>query len=161
MGSLSIPVRLTLADLSATALAEAAAALATADDPNTFLTALENNHHLWRLLLEVAQSEQWATPDQRLADFVLAVSRKCGTGVCDDDIEALIGINRDLASRLIEGRDPARIRQRAELAWREAESRHARPLLAWLADEMARKTRCHRRPPPPRPISPGHETVLR
>ena len=78
MGSLSIPVRLPLCELSAIALTQSAANLASASDRRAFLAALEDNHHLWRVLVGVAHQQSWKTPDARQAEFVMGISRKCG-----------------------------------------------------------------------------------
>ncbi len=143
MATLSIPVRLSLAELSAAALTEAAANLATASDRETFITALDNNHHLWRTLIGVAHQQSWTSPDPRQAEFVMGVSRKCGVGVCDDHVEALIGINHRVSSQLAAGTDLCRITSRATLAWRESELTETMPFHHWLVEEILRKARHH------------------
>ena len=141
MATLSIPVRLALNELSAAALAEAAANLATASDHQTFITALEDNHHLWRTLVGVAHQQSWTAPDARQAEFVMTVSRKCGLGVCDNDVEALIGINYRVSSHLIGGADLGRISHRANLAWHETGLSETVPFHHWLMNEILRKAR--------------------
>lgn len=141
MATLSMPVRLALSELSAAALAESAASLATASDHQTFITALEDNHHLWRTLVGVAHQQSWATPDSRQAEFVMTVSRKCGLGVCDDHVEALIGINHRVSSQLAGGGDLCRITRRANMAWRETGLSEAVPFHHWLVEEILRKAR--------------------
>ena len=143
MGTLSIPVRLPLGELGAVALALAAANLAEASDRQTFLTALEDNHHLWRILVSVAQQQSWKTPAPRQAEFVMNVSRKCGVGVCDDHVEALIDINSRVATQLIGGGDLQRATARAALAWNETGLGETISLHQWLRDEILRKTRHH------------------
>ena len=143
MATLSIPLRLALNELSAAALAEAAANLSTAADHQAFITALEDNHHLWRTLVGVAHQQSWAAPDTRQAEFVMAISRKCGLGVCDDHIEALIGINYRVSNQLIGGADLERISHRALLAWRESGLTGTVPFHHWLMTEILRKARHH------------------
>ena len=143
MGSLSIPVRLPLGELSAVALTQAAANLASATDRQAFLGALEDNHHLWRVLVGVAHQKSWKTPDARQADFVMTVSRKCGLGVCDDHVEALIDINSRVSAQLIGGGDLQRAVTRATLAWNESGLNETVRFHQWLLDEILRKTRHH------------------
>jgi hypothetical protein len=143
MGSLSIPVHLPLAELSAIALTQAAANLSTASDRQAFLAALEGNHHLWRVLVGVAHQQSWKTPDSRQAEFVMSISRKCGLGVCDDHVEALIGINSRVASQLIGGGDLHRATTRATLAWTESGLGESVHFHHWLLEEILRKTRHH------------------
>lgn len=143
MAILSIPVRLPLTELSAIALTEAANALASASDPHAFISALEENHHLWRTLVGVAHQQSWTIPDARQAEFVMAVSRKCGLGVCDDHVESLIGINHRVSSQLAGGTDLHRIANRANLAWRETGQSETLSFHHWLMEEILRKTRHH------------------
>ena len=143
MGSLSIPVRLPLCELSAIALTQSAANLSCASDRQAFLTALEDNHHLWRVLMGVAHQQSWKTPDPRQAEFVMSISRKCGLGVCDDHVEALIGINSRVSSQLIGNGDLQRATTRATLAWRETGLSESMRFHHWLLEEILRKTRHH------------------
>ena len=161
MGSLSIPVHLPLGELSAVALTQAATNLATASERQAFLAALEDNHHLWRVLVGVAHQQSWKTPDARQAEFVMSISRKCGLGVCDDHVEALIGINSRVASQLIGGGDLHRSTTRATLAWTESGLGETVRFHHWLLEEILRKTRHHdmarglaARPQPDQPFSP-------
>ncbi|MBI5162384.1 MAG: DUF2934 domain-containing protein [Magnetospirillum sp.] len=140
--SVAIPVRLTLAESGAVALAEAARRLNNADNTSKFLSALDDNHRLWMTLAEVARTAAWAVPDRRLAHYVMATSCKAGCGVHDGDVEALIDINRDVSARLVRGRSIDSIRRRAELAWRES-GRTGATLERWLIQEIARKAHLH------------------
>jgi len=160
MASLSFPVRLMLDELGAAALDEAAANLATAADTATFLSALENNHQVWRALTEVARHQSWPNPQPHQTEYVIAISRKCGQGVCDEDVETLIGIDSQVARHLAGNRDLYRLRQRADLAWHEAENSLGRSFLAWLIDELDRKAhgakwRATNPPEPRRPTGPA------
>jgi hypothetical protein len=138
-----IPVRLSLEESSAAALLEAAEELSAARDAEHFVEALNTNHRVWLALTDIAGRTAWGVPNPRMVDFVVATSCKAGHGVRDGDIEALIGINRDLSERLAAGRDLAAIRRRAELAWRESAAAASVPLHRWLIDEMERKARMH------------------
>lgn len=133
-----IPVRLTLSESTAAALATAADDLSAANDTEHFLAALEGNHRLWQVLTTIAQRNDWIEPNRHLADFVVAASRTAGKGLRDEHLETLVEINRDLSTRLARGRELARIRQRATLAWKE----RGRPLgfsfERWLINEMER-----------------------
>ena len=141
MATLSIPVRLALNELSAVALADAAAGLACASDHQAFITALENNHHLWRTLVGVAHQQSWTAPDARQAEFVMTVSRKCGLGVCDDHVEALIGINHRVSVQLAGSADLCRVTRRANLAWHDTGLADTVAFRSWLMEEILRKAR--------------------
>lgn len=137
----TIPVRLTLEESSAVALTTAAKHLDAAHDADDFAAALDNNHRLWLLLCEIADTSGWAATDRRLTDFVMTTSRKAGRGVDDDHIEALIDINRSVSARLTGGRDLSAIQRRAMLAWQE--SGWVQSLERWLLAEIQRKARMH------------------
>lgn len=142
MGTMTtIPVRLTLEESSAVALATAARYLDAAHDAREFAAALDNNHRLWLLLCEIADRDGWAAADRRLTDFVMATSRKAGRGVDDDHVEALIDINRTVSAELTGGRDLSSIQRRAVLAWQE--SGWVQSLEHWLLGEIQRKARMH------------------
>ena len=140
MSGVAIPIILTLAEICAIALAEAAEALDDADDANTFLSAIETNHRLWLTLTAIARRHLDDVIDQRTADFVISMSYKSGSGIPDQNIEALIGVNNELAATLTAGRDLTPIRRRAELAWKEGGG-HGMTLRTWLLSEIDRKTR--------------------
>lgn len=141
MATLSMPVRLNIGELCTTALLTAADNLAIASDTDSFLGALEENHRLWRTLVEVARHLPLDAPASDRADFVISVSRKCGQGVCDEHVEALIGINRQMAAQLAKGGDSCRIQRRANLAWHETGLTQSVPFARWLMDEIQRKSR--------------------
>eukprot|EP00906_Rhabdomonas_costata_P015427 RCo022182 len=105
MGSVSIPVRLTLPESSAVALTKAADDMADAHDNEHFLAALNGNHRLWLALAEIAHAKGWSFPDRRVTDFVMNTTHKAGRHTGDDQIEALIAINRDMAAQLAGGQD--------------------------------------------------------
>jgi hypothetical protein len=159
VGAFFIPVRLTLAEICVSCLVEAAILLETADDTDAFLTALDTNHRVWLSLVDVALRNGWDIPDRRLAEFVMATSCKCGCGVADEEVEALIEIGHRTAGQLAKGRDVAGIRRRAELAWREIGRTHRLALLPWLLAEMARKARLARQPAPC-PVIPNNRRSL-
>lgn len=141
MGSVSIPVRLTLSESSAVALTKAADDMADASDSHRFVAALSANHRLWRCLSEIAESKGWPVPDHRTRDFVVSTTHKAGRRTGDDQIETLIAINRDVAAQLAGIQDLELVTRRAELAWRERGRPYGVPLDHWLIGEMERKAR--------------------
>lgn len=141
MGSVSIPVRLTLPESSAVALTKAADDMADASDPSRFVAALNGNHRLWQALAEIADAKGWTFPDRRITDFVMKTTHKAGRSTGDDQIETLIAINRDMASQLAGGQDMETVTRRAELAWRERGRPYGVRLDQWLITEMERKAR--------------------
>lgn len=136
-----IPVRLTLAESTAAALAEAADDLANATDAEHFVAALDSNHRLWLALGDIARRNSWAEPDRHLADFVVSASRTAGRGLSDERLEALVAINREVSRKLAGGRAVGPIRKRAALAWKERGAVSGLPLENWLIAEMQRQTR--------------------
>lgn len=141
MGTMSIPVRLSIEESSAIALGAAADDLANAQDADAFLAALDTNRRLWLVLAEIARRHRWPAVDHRQADFVAATTATAGKGISDQQLEALIGINREVSARLTRGRNPAAARRRALLAWQEQGKPHGLPLDAWLIAEIQRKAR--------------------
>lgn len=141
MGSVSIPVRLTLPESSAVALTKAADDMADASDSHRFVTALSGNHRLWRALSEISAAKGWTIPDRRIADFVVSTTHKAGRRTGDDQIETLIAINREVAAQLAGGQDLELVTRRAELAWRERGRPYGVRLDQWLIAEMERKAR--------------------
>ncbi|MGE5504906.1 MAG: flagellar biosynthesis regulator FlaF [Actinomycetota bacterium] len=136
-------MKLSLAESGAVALEDAADELNAASDSHEFLSALDFNHRLWLALTEIARDQGWTWPDRRQADFVVNITCRAGRGVRDDDVEALISINRELSRTLAAGRDLDGIRRRVVLAWRERGSGYGIPLDAWLLAEMRRKAHIH------------------
>lgn len=141
MGSVSIPVRLTLPESSAVALTKAADDMADASDSHHFLAALDSNHRLWRTLSEISAAKGWTLPDRRVVDFVVGTTHKAGRRTGDDQIETLIAINREVAAHLAGGQDLEMVTRRAELAWRERGRPYGVRLDHWLIGEMERKAR--------------------
>lgn len=141
MGIVSIPVRLTLSESSAVALTMAADELAAACDAPNFLAALDTNHRLWLTLSDIAHISKWTVPDRRLSDFVMTTSHKAGRKTGDDLIETLIGINREVSSKLAGNQNMDAIQRRATLAWEERGRPYGHGLERWLIAEMERKAR--------------------
>lgn len=141
MESAPIPVRLTLAESTAAALAEAADDLCSATDAECFVAALDTNHRLWLTLSQIATAKAWDAPNRHLADFVVTASRTAGRGLSDERLEALVEINREVSKRLTSGRPLPAIRQRAKLAWQERGRPLGVPLERWLIAEMERQAR--------------------
>lgn len=96
MGSLFDPAQ-DNAQRSATALNEAADALAAARDPAAFLAALETNHRVWLRLHRLAGQHGWTVPERRHTEFALATSGRGGRAVTDAQVEALIRVDREAA----------------------------------------------------------------
>lgn len=132
---------LTLAERSAAALAEAADGLDGSDAADTFLAAIEDNHRLWLALTRFARRQGWTVIDQRMTDFVISMSYQAGRGIPDEHVEALIGINREVASWLCAGGDLASIRRRVESAWRDAGRPSGMSRMVWLMSGIERHGR--------------------
>ncbi|HSV28303.1 MAG TPA: DUF2934 domain-containing protein, partial [Candidatus Omnitrophota bacterium] len=96
---------LSLAESGALALADAASALDRADDPTTFLRALEHNRRVWQTIREVADRHQWLVPRREQSDYALTTAGKMGKGVNDDHVLALIDIGRRVSAELAPGGD--------------------------------------------------------
>lgn len=143
MESAPIPVRLTLNESTAAALAEAADDLCRACDADRFVAALDVNHRLWLALSRIASAKSWLDPNRHLADFVVSASRTAGRGLSDEKLEALVEINREVSKRLTSGRALSPIRQRAKLAWQERGRPYGVPLERWLIAEMERQAKAH------------------
>lgn len=141
MDSAPIPVRLTLAESTAAALAEAADDLSAATDADRFVAALDINHRLWLTLVQIAAAQDWHHLNRHLADFVVSASRTAGRGLSDERLETLVEINREVSKRLTSGRPLPAIRQRAKLAWQERGRPYGLPLDRWLIAEMERQAR--------------------
>ena len=141
METTPIPVRLTLTESTAAALAEAADDLCAACDADRFVAALDMNHRLWLTLAQIATAKDWQDPNRHLAEFVVSASRTAGRGLSDERLETLVEINREVSQRLTRGRSLAPIRQRAKLAWQERGRPYGVPLERWLIAEMERQAR--------------------
>lgn len=141
MESAPIPVRLTLAESTAAALAEAADDLCSATDADRFVAALDVNHRLWLALSRIALDQSWHEPTRHLADFVVSASRSAGRGLSDERLETLVEINREVSKRLASGRALSPIRQRAKLAWQERGRPYGVSLERWLIAEMERQAK--------------------
>ncbi len=141
MESMPIPVRLTLAESTAAALAEAADDLSSACDADRFVAALDVNHRLWLTLAQIAAAQDWRHLNRHLADFVVSSSRTAGRGLSDERLETLVEINREVCKRLTSGRALPAIRQRAKLAWQERGRPYGLPLDRWLISEMERQSK--------------------
>jgi len=131
---------LTLAERGALALAEAATDLDNADDTAKFLNALERNSKVWQAIKEVAEREHWPVPNARLAEYALTTSRSMGRGVTDEQVHALIDINRRVSAQLAGG-DIGRIRDRAYFLWENLGRPQGKDLEHWLIAEMEVKGR--------------------
>lgn len=141
MGSVSVPVHLSLPESSAVALTKAADDMADAGDSQHFVAALNANHRLWRALSEIASAKGWTFPDRRTAEFVVKTTHKAGRRTGDDQIETLISINREIAAQLAGNQNLELVTRRAELAWRERGRPYGVKLDHWLIKEMERKAR--------------------
>ena len=131
-----IPISLSLKESGAVALAEAAECLGTADNPDVFLSALGENHRLWRTLVDVARRNGWSIFDHRTSDFILSMVWNSGCGIADSHVEAMIDINRNVSRCMIADGDIDRTRQRALLAWRESTRGESTPLATWLINQI-------------------------
>jgi hypothetical protein len=135
-----IPVGLSPIEGSVVALNEAAENLNEAANIGAFVSALDQNHRLWRRLMEVADRCGWGSVDRRHSDFVLSRLGQSGLNIRDSDIEALVAINRDISRRLASGRDIMSIRELALSAWHDSGLSDEVPLGAWLIDHIGHKS---------------------
>ena len=125
---------LSIAELGALALSDAAAALDSADSAAAFLGALDHNRRIWTRLGEVAATLSWTVPDSELVAYALRTTDpSVAAAGRDDHIQSLIDINTRLSAQLAGGdADLARLRERARALW-EAEGRDgADGLGGWL-----------------------------
>ena len=131
---------LSLAERGALALDNAAAALDRAHDSAAFLDALARNRRVWRAIKVIAGRERWAVPSVRETTFALGASGK--KAVSDDDVHALVAVNRSVSAALAGGGIDG-IRERAYFLW----ERNGRPLGQeldfWLLAEMEATGRRH------------------
>ncbi|MBC7953056.1 MAG: hypothetical protein H7Z12_14710 [Rhodospirillaceae bacterium] len=134
--SLESAALVTRVDVAIAALMEAANCLAGADAPEIFVAALDNNHHLWRRLVEIAPKAGWRLPEKRLRDFVLAASSNNSRRVLDSDVESLIQFNCDVAAEYGSDRNVDKILCDVEFAWKNSGAALGLSFQAWLLAEL-------------------------
>ena len=130
-----IPVRLSVEEICAAALMDAADNLDVADDARTFVDALEENHRLWLILRDVdlpARESAHATHDGDCAFTIPAVQGRCTS---DAAVSAMIAINQRIAARFAAGIDLENIRARVRLVHRESRSMDG--LAIWTQAQIA------------------------
>jgi len=130
----STPSDLSLAESGALALEDAAAALDLAVDPAAFLQALEHNRRVWNAISDIAQRQRWSVPDRRQTQFALGASNKAG--VSDEDVHALVSINRQVSAALANGGNIDHIRERAYFIWESRGRPQGQELECWVLAEM-------------------------
>jgi hypothetical protein len=123
---------LTLAESGALALAEAATRLDEAVDAEAFVSALETNRRVWQAVRALAEHRDWQVPSRRQSDYALGAA-DLGR---DDQVAALIDINRLVAAELAGGHDLERIRERAYFIWESRGRPQGQDLDHWLIAEM-------------------------
>jgi len=118
--SSSRPQALSLAEVGALALHEAAEALDRADSAQAFLKALERNRRIWQGLGRLPESRAREVADPELVAYALRITDPAvGPAGHDDHIQALIEINLQVSARLAGG-DIEPLRQRALILHGEA-----------------------------------------
>jgi len=147
MGPDLIPVKLTLPEICAAALLNAAEELAAATDLPKFVTALDGNYRLWQTLVNVAPLNGWDFPTFQDASYVFTTSCRQGAGVSDGDIDALVEINHRGAHEFAPRADRFGVLNRARLACAEGA---AHRVGQWLLSQIERRshvalTMAHRR----------------
>ena len=73
--------------------------LGRADSADEFVSALDDNGHLWEKVRRAAGRYGWSLPS-RLLDFSLASSARARHGLSDHDVESIIAINRQISSAI-------------------------------------------------------------
>jgi len=131
---------LSLAERGALALDDAAAALDRAHDSAAFLDALARNRRVWRAIKDVAGRERWTVPSVRETTFALGTSGK--KAVSDDDVHALVAVNRSVSAALAGGGVDS-IRERAYFLWERNGRPQGQELDFWLLAEMDSKGQRH------------------
>ena len=124
---------LSLAESGALALDHAASVLDHAVDGPAFMRALAHNRRVWSALRDIAERQNWRVPDHRQTAFALGATAKAG--VNDDEVHALMSINRRV-SQALAGDDLDRIRLRAHAIWEQLGRPHGQALDHWLVAEM-------------------------
>jgi hypothetical protein len=124
---------ISLAESGALALEHAASVLDHAVDGPGFLRALAHNRRVWSALRDIAERQNWLVPNRRQTAFALGATAK--PGVNDDEIHALVAINRRV-SQALAGDDIDRVRQRAYAIWEDLGRPHGQALDHWLLAEM-------------------------
>lgn len=124
---------LSLAESGALVLDHAASVLDHAADGPGFLLALAHNRRVWCALRDIARRQDWRVPDRRQTEFALGATAKAGAN--DDEVHALVAINRRV-SQALAGGDIDRIRQRAHGIWEALGRPHGQALDHWLLAEM-------------------------
>ena len=76
--------------------------LGCADNAEAFVSALEDNGHLWEKVRRAAGRYGWSLPS-RLLDFSLATSARARKRLPDHEVEAIIAINRQISSAIRSG----------------------------------------------------------
>lgn len=139
MGSNFIPIRLSLAEVCAAALMEAADDIEEAHAAAAFMDALDSNHRLWLAVRELGVIDGWILPPRRDADFAIQRSSRLGRGVTDAEVAALVAINRRMADHLTANGDVTRVRTRVRLAYREGGGGVG--FVPWLLSQMHKMDR--------------------
>ncbi|RAU22266.1 hypothetical protein CU669_09075 [Paramagnetospirillum kuznetsovii] len=128
---------LSLAETGALALEDAARDLDRAADAPTFLGALERNRRVWRSIGHLAAMRSWQVPNRRMVAYAMKTTcQASGRGGRDDQILALIDINRQVSAALAEGSDIEAIRSRAHAIWEDRGRPFGNDMDHWLLEEM-------------------------
>jgi hypothetical protein len=136
IGHNDISVRLTLAEMCAAALMEAADGIESAQDTAALLDALDNNLRLWLVLRQVETKIGWAAAPTRDNDFAVVWSSNPGQSVADGNIAGLVSINRQAAEKLADTGNVGHTRIRIRLAYRES---GCGGFIPWLLSRIDRR----------------------
>lgn len=131
-----IPIRLTLPEICAASLMEAADGIEAARDTTAFQNALAGNHAIWLQVREVVVRHGWGRPPLRDCDIAIAHLARLGRDVTDADVNAVMAINRRTAADLAGCGNLDRVRTRIRLAHAESGSGD---FLAWLLIQVTRR----------------------
>ncbi|HVI49910.1 MAG TPA: hypothetical protein VM661_01725 [Candidatus Sulfotelmatobacter sp.] len=87
------------AEAFAQSLSAAADRLAQARDPEAFVAAMADQRNLWVRMRKAAPSLSYKIPD-RIMDFSISVTSKSRGGWNDQEIEALISVDRSTSQEI-------------------------------------------------------------
>ena len=136
---MSIPIRLDLEESCVAALTLVLQGFQQAKTEDDRLSALNQAHHVWAVLLEFMPWSRLGFPDPGTRPFVSELRfgpvRRRDERVLGD----LINVTHQLLTHCARGRSPGVILRRAELAWQESDTGRWQSLADWLVGMVVRR----------------------